>query len=288
MQEFICFESFTSKPRIFTHLLKNPTWNPVAIKHFQKIPRKNPRFLGPVRRLLSSYPAVSHRHGPWRIFAEDALPGFRPNLGSAAMKGWPGAQVFAISPACRWRRRIADNRRTLQPERTDKMTRDEPKESILRRYLEDAIAAEENSEARLNDMSGEGDHMATRLLFAQHAEQTRSQLERLRARLQALGGSPSGLKSALAHLSTLIPKSARLRHDESEVSTQNLILGYAAEYAEVGMYEALASVAASAGDLQTEQLAREIQKEERHAAEMMWHLIANSAKESYGKISLAA
>lgn len=35
------------------------------------------------------------------------------------------------------------------------------------------------------------------------------------------------------------------------------------------MYEALASMAASAGDLQTEQTAREIQKEERHAAEMM-------------------
>ena len=168
------------------------------------------------------------------------------------------------------------------------MTRDEPKESILRRYLEDAIAAEENFEGRLNEMSGEGDHMAARLLFAQHAEQTRSQQQRLRARLKTLGGSPSGLKSALAHLSTLIPKAAHLRHDDSEVSTQNLILGYATENAEVAMYEALASIAASAGDLQTEQIAREIQKEERHAAEMMWHLIANSAAESYGKISQAA
>ena len=169
------------------------------------------------------------------------------------------------------------------------MTRDEPKESILCRYLQDAIAAEENFEARLNEMSGEGDHMAARLLFAQHAEQTRSQQERLRARLEALGGSPSGLKSALAHyLSTLIPKAAHLRHDDSEVSTQNLILGYATENAEVAMYEALASIAASAGDLQTEQMAREIQKEERHAAEMMWHLIANSAAESYEKISQAA
>jgi ferritin-like metal-binding protein YciE len=168
------------------------------------------------------------------------------------------------------------------------MTRGEPKESILRRYLADVVAAEQSSEARLNEMSGEGDHSAARLLFAQHADETRSQCQRLRARLDALGGSPSGLKAALAHLSALIPKTAHMGHDDSEIATQNLIFGYALEHEEIAMYEALASTAASAGDLQTEQLARDIQKEERHAAEMIWHLIASSAQESYGKISEAA
>lgn len=74
---------------------------------------------------------------------------------------------------------------------------------------------------------------------------------------------------------------------ESDVSTQNLIPGYATENAEIAMYEALASMAASAGDLQTGQMAREIQKEERHAAEMMWPLIATSAEEPHRKISQA-
>lgn len=168
------------------------------------------------------------------------------------------------------------------------MTRGEPKESILRRYLADAVAAEESFEARLNEMSGEGDHLAARQLFAQHAEQTRSQHQRLRARLETLGGSPSSLKSAIAHLATLIPKSAHIGHDDSEITTQNLILGYTMAHEEVAMYEALASTAAAAGDLQTEQLARDIQKEERHAAEMIWRLIASSAQESYGRISEAA
>lgn len=168
------------------------------------------------------------------------------------------------------------------------MTRGEPKESVLRRYLADAVAAEESHEAKLNEMSGEGNHVPARQLFAQHAEQTRSQHNRLQARLKALGGSPSSLKSAIAHLFTLVPKSTHFGHDVSEITTQNLILGYTMEHEEVAMYEALAATAAAAGDLQTEQLARDIQKEERHAAEMIWHFIAPTAQEAFGKISEAA
>lgn len=168
------------------------------------------------------------------------------------------------------------------------MTRGQPKESILRRYLADAVAAAESLESRLNEMSGEGDHLPARQLFAQQAEQTRSQHQRLRSRLEALGGSPSSLKTAWAHLVALIPKSAHIGHDDSEITTQNLILGHTMMHEEIAMYEALASTAAAAGDLQTEQLARDIQKEEQHAAEMIWNLIASSAQQSYGKISEAA
>jgi ferritin-like metal-binding protein YciE len=165
------------------------------------------------------------------------------------------------------------------------MTRGEPKQSILRRYLEDA---ERNFETQLRVMAGQGDNMGARLLFAQHAEETKSQHARLRKRLEALGGSPSGLKTALAHLLHFIPKTAQIGHDPSEVVTQNLIIGYSVENAEIAMYEALASMAAAAGDLQTEQLAREIQAEERRAANMIWQLISQCAQECYGKISEAA
>lgn len=168
------------------------------------------------------------------------------------------------------------------------MTRGEPKESILRRYLEDAIAAERNFESRLSDMSGEGSNTAAREVFAQHALQTRSQYQRLEARLQALGGTPSGFKTIMAHLFGVLPKSAQMGHDDSEIATQNLVIGYAVENAEIAMYEALASMAAAAGDLQTEQLAREIQEEERHAAKMIWALVAQCARESYEYISQAA
>lgn len=168
------------------------------------------------------------------------------------------------------------------------MTRGEPKESILRRYLEDAIAAERNFESQLQDMSGEGNNIGAREVFAQHALQTRSQYQRLEARLHELGGSPSGFKTIMAHLFSMLPKSAQMGHDDSEVTTQNLVIGYTVENAEIAMYEALASMAAAAGDLQTEQLAREIQEEERHAAKLIWGLIARSARESYDHISEAA
>jgi len=168
------------------------------------------------------------------------------------------------------------------------MTRGEPRLSILRRYLEDAIAAESNFETQLRAMSKEGDNAAAKLAFAQHAEETKSQRLRLMVRLQEMGGSPSGFKAVVAHLFNFAPKAAQLGHDQSEISAQNLIIGYAVENSEIAMYEALAATAAAAGDLQTEQLAREIQEEERRAAKMIWHLIAPCSQESYGKISSAA
>jgi len=168
------------------------------------------------------------------------------------------------------------------------MTRGEPRLSILRRYLEDAVAAERNFETQLHAMAKEGDNVAARTIFAQHAEETRSQHHRLAVRLQELGGSPSGFKMAIAHLFNFAPKTAQLGHDASEIAAQNLIMGYSVEHAEIAMYEALAAVAAIAGDLQTERLAREIQEEERAAAEKIWHLLGPCAQESYIKISSAA
>lgn len=168
------------------------------------------------------------------------------------------------------------------------MTRGESRHSILRRYLEDAIAAERNFETQLREMAKEGDNLAAKLAFAQHAEETHSQYQRLTKRLEELGGSPSGFKMVIAHLFHFAPKTAQLGHDQSEKATQNLIIGFSVENAEIAMYEALASVAAAAGDLQTERLAREIQEEERRAANTIWHLITPCAQESYNKISEAA
>lgn len=168
------------------------------------------------------------------------------------------------------------------------MTRGEPKDSILKRYLEDAVAAERNFETQLREMSKEGDNIAAQKAFAEHADQTRAQHHRLQKRLEALGGSPSGFKTVLAHLFQFGPKAAQLGHDGSEKATQNLIIGFTVENAEIAMYEALAAVAAAAGDKETELLAREIQEEERKAASIVWHMIATSAQRSYSKISEAA
>jgi ferritin-like metal-binding protein YciE len=158
-------------------------------------------------------------------------------------------------------------------------------DDVIRRYLSDAIAAEKNFEDQLRAFAKETDQGPVQQLFAQHADETRRQHERLTARLEALGGSPSGMKSFLAHLFGFAPKTAQIGHDEAEKGSQDLMIAYAVENSEVAMYEALAVSAATAGDTQTEQLAREIQQEEQATAQKVWNLIAPSARDSFRKVT---
>ena len=64
----------------------------------------------------------------------------------------------------------------------------ETSSEVLKRYLQDAIAAEKSFETQLRGFSREGDDSEAKAAFAQHAAETRSQHERLTARLEALGG----------------------------------------------------------------------------------------------------
>ncbi len=157
--------------------------------------------------------------------------------------------------------------------------------SLMREYLIDAIAAEKNFETQLRSMARQGESTAAQQVFQQHADETRSQYERLTARLESIGGTPSSFKTFIAYLVNAFPKLAQSGHDKAEVATQNLIMAFAVENSEIAMYEALASSAATAGDLQTEQLAREIQEEERRAAQKIWHLIVPSARDAMLKLS---
>jgi ferritin-like metal-binding protein YciE len=156
---------------------------------------------------------------------------------------------------------------------------------VIRRYLQDAIAAEHNFESQLRAFAEETDQKAVWAVLREHADETRWQHEQLTARLEALGGGPSGFKGFLAHVFGSAPKVAQVGHDEAEKGTQNLITAYAVEHSEIAMYEALAAAADTAGDAATEQLARAIQQQEREAAEKIWKLIAGSARDSFLKVS---
>ena len=155
---------------------------------------------------------------------------------------------------------------------------------VIKRYLEDAIAAEKSFETQLRGFAKEGEDAAAKSAFHEHALQTKQQYERLTARLQSLGGKPSGAKSLLAHIFGLSPKTAQLGHEEEERTTQNLMMAYAVENSEVAMYEALATIAEAAGDTQTAALAREIQAEEKATAEKVWNLIPISAVQSFHRL----
>ncbi len=157
---------------------------------------------------------------------------------------------------------------------------------ILKSYLEDIIAAEKAFEAQLTGFSKEGDAPTAQQAFAQHARETNTQHGRLTARLESLGGGPSTTKSVLAHVFGVAPKAAQLGHDADERTVQNLIMAYSVENAEVAMYEVFATLAADAGDRETEQLALEIQKQEKETAEKLWKLVGPAARRTVQKMSL--
>ena len=149
---------------------------------------------------------------------------------------------------------------------------------VLRVYLEDAIAAEKSFETQLHGFSDQAKDSAVKQLFQQHAEETKEQYVQLSARLKQLGGSASTLKSMLAHIFNFAPKIAQMGHDEYERQTQNLMMAFSVENAEVAMYESLAEVCRIAGDAETEALALKIQKQERDTADNVWKQIAPAAK----------
>lgn len=180
----------------------------------------------------------------------------------------------------------------LEPSATDAFQREaagsRAPDQILRSYLEDIIASEKTFEMQLTAFSKEGNDPAAQRAFAQHAEETRGQYERLTQRLQqGFGGSPSIAKSALAHVFGVAPKLAQVGHDATERVTQNLMMAYAVENAEVAIYEVFATVAAAAGDAETEQLARSIQQQERETAQKVWNLLGPAARRSIAEANVA-
>jgi ferritin-like metal-binding protein YciE len=155
---------------------------------------------------------------------------------------------------------------------------------VIRRYLKDAIAAENSFESQLRGFAKEGEDQQAHALFQQHAEETHRQIERLTSRLNELGDSPSAMKSFMAHMFGMAPKTASIGHDESERVSQNLMMAYTVEQAEVAMYESLAVVAESLGDSKTASLARDIQKEEEMTARKVWAMIPTAAAHSVSKL----
>jgi ferritin-like metal-binding protein YciE len=157
--------------------------------------------------------------------------------------------------------------------------------AVIRRYIEDAIGAEKSFEERLRSFAADGDDAEVHALFLSHAEETRLHHERLNARLQALGGSASPLKSFLDQLFTAVPKSVQLARSPDERLVQNLVMAFALAQSECAMYEALASAAVAAGDPETEQLVRDIQTQESAAAEKLWRFIPSRAKIAFNLLT---
>jgi ferritin-like metal-binding protein YciE len=136
-------------------------------------------------------------------------------------------------------------------------------QELISTYIQDAEAAERNFEDTLATFGKTGEQGQVMSFFQWASAKAKTQHERLEARLRELGGRPSTAKSVLAHVLAFSTTAAQIGQKPAEKNTQHLIMCVGAAAAEMAMYESLATVAAAAGDAITEQLARQLQIEEK-------------------------
>ena len=150
------------------------------------------------------------------------------------------------------------------------------KEQLLR-YLNDAHAAEVGGLASLKDLATSTTDSDVRQVVTEHIAVTQSQIDRLEARIQSLGGDKSEGKGLL---NTIIGKGSDLLnifHSHEDKQTQDVIKAYSLEHFEVGMYTSLEAYADAIGDTETARLATSIIGEEQMAAERLGRLISQVA-----------
>jgi ferritin-like metal-binding protein YciE len=157
---------------------------------------------------------------------------------------------------------------------------DDARERIMR-YLDDAISVEAAALTGLKDMITESTDPQDAMMFQQHLAETESQKQRLEARLHALGGGSNKLKDFMNKLGVAATDLLHGGKDAGDKATRNLVQAYCIENLEIAMYESLAAASEAAGDLETAQLARTIQAEEKATAQKIWPRIAPVAAAAF-------
>jgi ferritin-like metal-binding protein YciE len=135
----------------------------------------------------------------------------------------------------------------------------------LAKYLADAHAIENQAIRLLQAGPAIAGESELARLFARHLEETRGQQERVAARLEAHGSSPSRLKDAVMRIGGL-NLGGFFAAQPGDTPAKLAGFAFAFEHLEIGAYEQLKRVAHHAGDFETAQVAEEIIREERAAA----------------------
>jgi ferritin-like metal-binding protein YciE len=116
--------------------------------------------------------------------------------------------------------------------------------------------------------------------FERHIGETEDQERRVRARLEALGGSPSKIKDITGTASG--PIFALFAKSQPDTPGKLVTHAYSYEHMELAAYELLARVADRAGDAETASLARDIAEQEREMAGRLsdsWDLAVTASLE---------
>jgi ferritin-like metal-binding protein YciE len=137
----------------------------------------------------------------------------------------------------------------------------------LVKHIDEAISMEENVKRMLDGMIETTDDAAVIDLLEHHKVETEQHSQRLRARLEAHGASPSMVREATGILGAL----AKLPLDvvRGEKAGRNARDGYATEHMEIASYQLLERVAKRAGDEETAEVARLNMAEEEAMAQKL-------------------
>lgn len=136
--------------------------------------------------------------------------------------------------------------------------------TLLRKYLADAHAIEQQAIGLLERAPKIVDEPALESVFSDHLAETRDHAELVQERLHALGDDPSTLKDAAMRLGALNWGTFFQGHPDTPGKLT--AFAFAFEYLEIGGYEQLRRLAEHVGDAETARLAERILAEERAAA----------------------
>jgi ferritin-like metal-binding protein YciE len=148
----------------------------------------------------------------------------------------------------------------------------------LTKHIDEAIAMEANVLRMLDSVIRTTDDPELRDLFREHRLETERQQDRLRARLDAHGASPSVVREAGGIVGVLMK--GVLDVARGEKAARNARDAYATEHMEIAAYELLERIAVRAGDDETAHVARENRQGEREMArrlEEQWDRFAELA-----------
>ena len=156
----------------------------------------------------------------------------------------------------------------------------------LTSYISDAVAMEENVEQMLSGIISTTDDPAMRRRLEEHQEETRSQQERLRGRLESYGESASSLKGMAAKAGAAMK--GVLDMGRGDKAGKNARDGYATEHLEIAAYQLLERMATIAGDEDTASVARTNRAEEEDMArfiEAHWDDVATQSLREEGVVA---
>jgi ferritin-like metal-binding protein YciE len=135
-----------------------------------------------------------------------------------------------------------------------RVTEHEEMEQQVVKYVDEALAMEQNVVRMLDGLISTTDDLELKAKLRQHKMETETHADRLRSRLDAHGATPSVVREAGGMLGALV-KSV-VDRARGQKAGRNARDGYATEHMEIAAYQLLERVAQRLGDEETAEVAR--------------------------------